>query len=80
MVDPMGNPDTLAREAIGTVNLLVRPHVIAQWLVALKWSSLHYADLDVSSVDSVVREAIPLLNLHIRTATASITDPDAAGL
>lgn len=78
MVDPMGNPDTLAREVIGTVNLLACPHVIAKWLVALKWSNPHYADLDVSSINSVVKEVIPLLNAHIRTATASITDPDAA--
>ena len=77
MVDPLGNPDALAREVIGTVNLLARPHVIAQWLIALKWLNPHYQDLDVSNVHSVVKQVIPRLNECLISSAMIVRDPEA---
>ncbi|CAB9509761.1 unknown protein [Seminavis robusta] len=73
MVDPQGRQDAMAREVFQTVNLLARPHVVAQWLIVLRWCHPHYRDLDVTNVKEAVKRVVnEMNNAIIDSATASM--------
>jgi hypothetical protein len=77
MVDPQGRPDAIAQDIFRTVNLLARPHVIAQWLITLKWLHPFYADIDVTDIQRTTRETLGMLNKEIIDSCSAIDDPDA---
>jgi hypothetical protein len=76
MVDPQGRPDAIAKDIFQTVNLLARPHVVAQWLIVLKWLNPHYADLDLFDLKRTVVDSLELLNKEIIDQCHTINDPD----
>jgi hypothetical protein len=75
MVDPRGRPDSLAREVLGTVNLIARPHVISQWLIVLKWRHPFYADLNLTGMKTYVTGLLNQLTDKIVADASSIEDP-----
>jgi len=77
MVDPQGRPDEIAKDIFKTVNLLARPHVVAQWLLTLKWIHPHYADIDVTDLKRVVTEALERTKQEMFAQCSVIDDPDA---
>jgi hypothetical protein len=77
MVDPQGRPDAIARSIFQTVNLIGRPHVIAQWLIVLKWLHPHYSNIDVTDIKTTVQEVMDLVNKEVVDECETIDNPDA---
>ena len=76
MVDPDGRPDSIAKSVYRTVNLFARPHVIAQWLVVLKWCNPHYRDINVEDIQKRVQDMVEWINKSILANATVIDDPE----
>ena len=79
MVDPQGRPDAIAREVIGTVNLIARPFVVAQWLIVMKWSNPHYRDIDVTGIKTTLLTMMKELHQSITDNAVAIENPESVG-
>ena len=76
MVDPRGKTDSMAREVLGMVNLIARPHVIAQWLIVLKWNNQFYGDLNLTGLRSCITGLLDSVCERIIENASSIQNPD----